>query len=384
MSDANITKLLYAAEGTFGETPDLLSTLKEIRFVSEDLIHAKETVISEEIRSDRSRTELIEVGIGMEGSINTELSLVQYNDFILAALMASAWSNETYGGATTDITGGNTLTLTVGTFSTTIQGAKYVKLSGLTASAEDGIYRIISCSSTVMVIDGTLTNAVGESNSYEVNYARNGITHSSFLIEKQFLSLATPQYVACLGAAVNELNIELEARSRALMSFAYMGTEQRSGTATYGDGSPTAPASNPILNTTSHVGGLRWDSAAFASNVMSLSLTLNNNLRDRPAISRETTLEHGKGTIDLTGTLTAYFEDGSLLADFIAHTDRELLVPLIDSAGDLMSIHLPRIQFPAGNPVIEGINSDVMVPLEFQATLDSAVGYIIQIDQLEA
>lgn len=382
MSDANITKLLFAAESSFGETPDTLSTLQELRFVAEALNHNKETVISEEIRADRSRTELIEVGKGAEGNVDVELSVEQYNDFILAALMASAWTTETYAAGTTTITAGNTLTLTAGAFTTTVQNAKYVKLAGLTASSEDGIYQIVSCSATVMVISGTLTNAVGETNSYEVKYARNGVTHKSFLVEKQFLSLTTPHYVGCLGMAVNEWSIELEARARALSSFGFMGTQHLEGTATYGDGSPTAPSTQPILNTTGNVGGLLWDGAAFSANVMSLSLNLLNNLRDRPAISRETTLVHGKGTIDLTGTISAYFEDGSLLDDFIEHTDRELFIPLIDSAGDVMSIHMPRIQFPNGNPNIEGINSDVMIPLEFQATLDASAGYIIQVDQL--
>jgi len=384
MSDANITKLLFSTESAFGETPDLGETLQEIRFTGESLAHEKQTVASEEIRSDRSITDLTEVGTAMAGAINVELSLTQYNPFILGALMASAWTSETYAAGTTTITLGTTLTLTAGAFTAAVQGAKYVKLAGLTVSAEDGIYPVVSCSATVMVITGTLTNAVGETNSYQVNYARNGVTATSFLIEKQFLSLDTPHFVACLGSTVNEWTIELEARARALSTFSFMGTKQLEGAATYGDGSPDTPSTNPILNATSNVGGLLWNGSAFASNVMSLSFAMNNNLRDRPRISSEVTLEHGKGTINLTGTINAYFDDDTLLSAFIDHSNAELLVPLVDADGNTMSIHLPKIQFSNGNPEIEAINTDVMVDLEFQATLDTTAGYIIQVDQLDA
>jgi hypothetical protein len=49
-----------------------------------------------------------------------------------------------------------------------------------------------------------------------------------------------------------------------------------------------------------------------------------------------------------------------------------------------MSIHLPHLEFPSGFPSIEGINTDVMMPLDFNATFNPTIGYTIQIDQLDA
>jgi len=388
MSDANLTKVLYAPETAFAETPDLGSTLQELRFTSESLAHVKETVVSEEIRADRARADLIQVGLSAEGSVDVESILTAYNDLILAALLASAWTTGQDTGLTlTSDIATNTITATAGTFSTATQAAKLVKIAGMTDPALNRVYTIVSATSTVLtVVPGQITvdEVATASCTADYKYARNGTTLSSFLIEKQFSGITPAHYVAMIGAVVNEFSMSLEARAVAQMSFGFMGARLIESTATHGDGSPTGPSTNPILNTTANVATLFYDGAALGANVMSFEMALNNNLRERPAIAKLFTLEHGKGTIDLTGTLNTYFEDATLLQAFLDHDSAALLVPLFDANGNGMTVFLPEIKFPAGSPVAEGINTDVMLPIEFQALLDAALGYVIQIDQLDA
>jgi hypothetical protein len=388
MSDANLTKLLFAAEAAFAETPDLASTLQELRFTSESLAHTKETVVSEEIRSDRARADLVQVGLSAEGSIETEMILGAYNDLILAALLASAWTTGQDTGLTltSDITG-QTFTATVGTFSSATQAAKLIKIAGMTAPALNRVYTVVSCTSTVLTVaDGQITVDEGPTASAtaDYKYARNGTTLSTFLLEKQFMGVSPAHYVAMIGGVVNELGINLEARAIASMSIGLMGARLLDSAATFGDGSPTGVSSNKILNTTENVATLYVDGVALTANVMTFDMALNNNLRERPAIANLFTLEHGKGTIDLTGTLDTYFEDAALLTAFLDHDSAEVLVPLYDADGNAMTIHLPEIKFINGSPQAEGINTDVMLPLEYQALLDAALGYVVQIDQIDA
>ena len=94
MSDANLTKVLFAAESSFGVLPTT-PTLQELRFLSSSLAHDKLTAMSDEIRSDRARSRLIEVGKNAAGALETEFIVGAYNTLILNALMANGWTTGT-------------------------------------------------------------------------------------------------------------------------------------------------------------------------------------------------------------------------------------------------------------------------------------------------
>lgn len=383
MSDANLTKLLFKKETTFGVVPAGNPKFQELRFLSSGLSHSKLTVMSDEIRSDRARSDLIQVGKDAAGPVETEFICGAYDDFILAALLAQSWTtgSVTMAGTTTSAGGVTWFTRASGTFSAALKGAKYVWINSIYA-ANDGIKRVVSCTDTVLTWAGDGSNQT-ETISVTYKYARNGVYLDSFSLEQQYLSLATPHYIALLGMVVNQWSLNMEAQARVLQTFDFLGTKAVSDDATVGDGSPTDPSTRYICNTTGNIGGLIWDNAAFTSNVMSFTMALNNNLRNRPAISSETTLKHGKGRCEPNGTLNCYFESAALWESFLAHTAASLLLPIIDPDGNLCSIHMPHLEFPSGFPTITGINSDVMLPLEYNATYDDTLRYVIQVDRLD-
>jgi hypothetical protein len=175
----------------------------------------------------------------------------------------------------------------------------------------------------------------------------------------------------------------MEAQARVMQTFQFMGTQAALADATAGDGSPQAHSTREICNTTGNVGGLMLDDASFVASVMSFDMTLGNNLRNRPAIGRETTLSHGRGRSAPDGTLNAYFTDTTILEKFLDHESAALLVPIVDVAGNLLSVFLPNIEFPDGWPTVEGIDTDLMLAATFNATLHTTLGYAIQVDQLD-
>lgn len=389
MSDANLTKIVYGQEAEFGVVPASPPTLQEVRFLSSGLSHEKLTEMSQEIRSDRARSKLIEVGKNAAGPLATEFIVGAYNPLVLAALMAAAWvTGEATVTATTSLQATTiTLTATAGTFPAAAQLAKFVIMSGPASETYQGIKRVVSMSSTVLVFprpSGIIAGFVGQEVTVEWNYARNGVTHRSFMVEQQYLGLDPDYYATFLGAAVNQWTVTMEAQARVLQTFQFMATQALVGTSSQGDGSPTAHSTRSICNTTGNIGGLIWDGEAFASNVAAFDFTLGNNLRNRPAISRETTLVHGKGRSEPDGTLSTYFEDPSLLEKFVEHEEASLLLPIIDPDGNLHSFHFPHLEFPEGFPTIEGVNTDVMLDLAFNATIHEELGYIVQVDQLDA
>lgn len=389
MSEANLTKVLYTPM-TFDVQPS--AQLREVRFISSGLDHEKLTVMSEEIRADRARSQLIKVGENAAGPLGMEFIVGENNYWTLSALQDEQWRE----GADIVIadsalgTGVITITATAGTFGAALQGAKYVRLtqsSGSPHAAYNGIKRLISASDTQLVIErpsGAIPLMSGVTLSVAYKYARNGRTKHYSMIEHQYLGLATPAYAQFMSQLVDQWTLTMDAQARIMQTFQFSGTNAVLGAATAGVGEPMAHSTRPICNTTGNVSGLVLNDGLLVAPVLSMNFTLGNNLRNRPALGRETTLIHGTGRSAPDGTLNAYFDDTDLLEKFLNHESVALMVPIMDAQGNLQSVFMPHIEFADGWPTIDGIDTDLMLNEAFNATAHPTLGYAIQVDQLDA
>lgn len=93
MVDSSQTRLAYIEESTYGSTPSTPTFLVQ-RFVSESLNANIENAVSNEIRSDRNVTDMIQVGANAGGDVDIELSYGSFDDW-LESLMFSSWSTNT-------------------------------------------------------------------------------------------------------------------------------------------------------------------------------------------------------------------------------------------------------------------------------------------------
>jgi len=100
MASTSETRLAYIAETAYGTTPSS-PTWQELRFNSESLVPNIENVQSDEIRSDRNVSDLIQVGSSAGGDINFELSYGTFDDF-LESLMYSTWDSNVLVNGTTE------------------------------------------------------------------------------------------------------------------------------------------------------------------------------------------------------------------------------------------------------------------------------------------
>ena len=93
MSATNLMALRYIKEVTYGTTP-ATPALSVVRYTGESLTYGIENVVSNEIRSDRNQTALIQSSAQSSGDIQFEFSYASFDDFIAGAL-ASTWSGTT-------------------------------------------------------------------------------------------------------------------------------------------------------------------------------------------------------------------------------------------------------------------------------------------------
>ena len=90
MAIADQVKLAYVVETSYAA--GMGGAFQELRYVSEDFGQDTSTKRSAEIRSDRQTENVIRTSIGATGTLNAELSLNTFNDFILSAVCDTAWA----------------------------------------------------------------------------------------------------------------------------------------------------------------------------------------------------------------------------------------------------------------------------------------------------
>ena len=103
MADTNDAQLSYIEETTFGTTPS--SALTDLRITSESFGHNITNTQSNEIRSDRQVTDLIQVDAEAAGGYNFELSYGTPPDNLLEGALMTTFGAAASGGAGVNYTG---------------------------------------------------------------------------------------------------------------------------------------------------------------------------------------------------------------------------------------------------------------------------------------
>lgn len=385
-SNASQVILLIAQEASFAAVPDQSATLRRLRFTSlGGPGHEKIVARSAQIRGDRNKGDLIEVGKSAKRELSCEFSCQTFDDLILAALMDADWRTGVEVVQATASASAQTVTATSGTFSAALRQAKWVKLAGFSNTANNGNKRLLSATSSVLTVaPGSLVaDQAGADILAAYRYCRNGITRRSFLIEEQHRDTAPAMFLALVGIEVDRWRLIAAERSRLMQSFDLEGARGFEAESSFGNGTPVEPNSAKVCNTSNNLGIISVNGTEIAS-VISFELNLENGLRKRPAVTRETTLQHGSNWCSPDGKLTAYFETPELYRAFLNHADVELLLPIKDADGNVSSIHLPCVKLTTGVQGLEGADADVILALDFEGQFSTTAGYSVQVDSLDA
>ncbi len=99
-ASASAVQVGYIIESTWGTTP--ASAVQYFRATSSSIKPVKNTVSSDELRADGQVTDMVRVGGSGTASFGFELSYGNLDDFLMAAVRASAWTADTgLAGAST-------------------------------------------------------------------------------------------------------------------------------------------------------------------------------------------------------------------------------------------------------------------------------------------
>lgn len=398
MSDSNRLSLLFVEESTFGVTPST-PAMGAMRFTSESLRQETQTTTSNEINATRQRTDVVRTDASAAGDIGWELfapsgatpnNPINQNDAMFqAALLSSAWT------AAVTVTG-TTLSASVSdnSFNDSANGfgsitvGSWVRVTGFSIASNNGIFKVLSKPNAGKIIVGGLNAVANETAGTSRTILQfpeitNGTTFRSFTIEKRFLDL-TNEFAYLRGLAINSMSLNYQKGSIVTGSFGTIGTRETSGTATLAN-SVVAALTTDVLNTVD-------DQLYFAENMIAgandfditaFSFQLNNNLRAQTECGTLGAVSMGVGSVDITGSVTAYFKNKTILDRYLnfANSSLHLVLQRNGTTGGWI-FDLPRVKFTNGQRVGGGLNQDIMAELQFTAFRNSTEDKTIRIARM--
>lgn len=382
-ASSNTTALRYVAESTFGVTPTS-PTLQELRYTGESLNFNIQNVTSNEVRSDRSTSDLVQTGADTSGDIQIELSATSYDDFIAASIGASlTWSSAITIAPTSIAAASSTNTYTiVGAVTTGLVAGQWVKLGGFTNAANNGYKKVLTIpSSTTFTVAQTLTteSAVTGATLVVSQYVRNGANYTSFTIQKDLsLDGVNHVYFSFAGMRVGGMSLNFATGSILTGSFSFMGLAQTTSTTQISGATVNAATSTNVMNAVGNITNIFFDNAPSTSSFANLTLDIKGNLRAQDAIGSLGHVGIALGRMAITGSTKIYFDSKTLYDKFLAATEFAYAFAVQDANNKAFVFDLPRVKFSSGSVVSSGLDQDIVFDANFEALRSSgASGFMV-------
>lgn len=390
MSDTNRAQLAFVKEVTYGVTPN--SALQIMRQSGETLGQDTQTVVSNEIRSDRQIPNIVRVGADAKGDFSLELSATTHDEFMLAALQSAGWSTpvtQTIANLTV-AAGANQYTITRASGSFITDGYavnQWVRISNFVNAANNGYGKISVLTATVMTIVGNYNAAAGNANGVNevlaaggnINMgaqAVNGTTLSSYSFERKYTDLSN-EFAAITGACINTAGFDISVGQIVKMAVGIMAQKEASASATIGNGSYTNPSTTDVMSATNDVFMVMENLGKF--DVTKVGININNNLRFRNQVASLNPISIGAGTCVVDGSLSAYFTSKTIIDKCLNFTSTNLVIIVRDAANNAYLIELPEIKVTNAKRNSPAQNQDIMADLTIAAFRDPSEGITIRI-----
>lgn len=215
--------------------------------------------------------------------------------------------------------------------------------------------------------------------TWTADVLKAGTIRRSFTLERFFgdIQSADKPYHRFTGVEFNTLQLQINANAMVTGTIGVVGKDMVTAStaitgATYAPISTTSPLD-------SFTGTLNENGVPIAV-ITEIQLNLDNGLDPRFVVGSKTTLRPSIGRSNVSGQITAYFENSLLLDKFINETESSILFNLPDGAGNNLKFILPRIKYNGGQPDVQG-EGPITLSMPFQALLDPATSTNIIIER---
>lgn len=385
MADGSRHSMRLVAEATYGTTP-ATPPFTPIRHTGTTLGLSKESLQSEEIRNDRQIADFRHGARQVGGDISVELSCFSF-DIILEALLGGTWTPVATTGAQSLSASVGGFARAAGSFITDgITNGMVITSSGFASAGNNGRFRVTTASALTLVVvplDGqtmAIDVAAAARTLSSINAAlKAGTTRRSFTVERFFGDIASVDkpYHRFTGVEFNTMQFAINANAMVTGTFGVVGKDLTTDTAIAAGATYANPTTTSPLD--SFTGTLEENATVIAV-ITEIQLNLDNGLDPRFVVGSKTTIRPSIGRSNVSGNITAYFENSLLLDKFINETESKIKFTLPDGLGNKINVTLPRLKYNGGQPDVQG-DGPITMSLPFQALLDSVTSTNIIIDR---
>ena len=444
LQSTNRVAIAKCRETTFGVTP-ATPAFKALRETSSSLAANPQTIVSNEIRSDRQVTDLILVGYQAGGDIAGELSFAASDDDLEEALQGTWSSNPLITVVTldTEISDVATAVLTVASaLGSAFKAGMLALLQGFTTAANNIVARVVSSTTTSITLTSTLLDlttlglhvgqwfkiggtaaasffATAANNDwvrisaiaaaklsldrvpagwtadtgtavllqcFVGDFLINASTERSNTIERQYLDHSPVTYEYLRGQALDKMAFSAQAQQIATYTKTYVGSDIDTETSRFAGATDVAAPTRAPLNTSSNVGRIGFDGSVVATPnfVKSATWDFTNNLRRQTAVGSLGAVGIGNGEFAVTGQLDTYFGSKAILDKIVNNTLTSFDIRLGRSDGnkETLVFDFPSIKLASGSPAVSGKNADVMLQCGFTAFMDATLLYTVSVQRV--
>jgi hypothetical protein len=374
-------------EVTWATAPGATSA-RLLRRVSSDLKLVKNSYGSNEVRADQQKATFRHGTRRVEGGINGELSCGTYYDLMAAAVRKDFAAVTTITGMSITIAGsGPTYTVTRSAGDFLAGGIKQGMVVALTAGTFNvnnlnkrlfvvnvtaTVLTVIPAGNGTMTAEGPIASASLAVPGKYTYMPATGHTNDSFYIEHWFSDVAVSHRYA--GCRVNTMALALPPSGLNTVQFGFLGKDRTRDTTAYYT-TPTAESAN---DSTAAISGVLYLNGSADATLTNLSLNVNNNRSVAEVVGSNVTPEVFAGPMDVTGNLTALFENDTIQALLDNESEFSILGCFwqsSDATSEAMTFALPRVKL-AGADLDDG--AQLNQSCELTALIPSTGGSGIQ------
>lgn len=375
MANGSRHSMRYVAETVYGQTP-ATPAFKMIRHTGTNIGLTKNTLQSEELRSDRQIADFRHGTRQVGGEIAVELSYGSFDD-ALEALLCGTWVPNATTGAQSLSAAVGSFARAAGSFITDGLAVNDIIISsGFAIAGNNGRFRITALTAT----SATVTPLEGQTMAVDAAAAgrtlgtlraklKAGTTRRSFSVLRHFEDLGAGQkpYHLFTGVEYNTLKLSVSTEAIVKATFGVVGKDLALAEA--------APTGSTYAAATTTAGmdsftGVLTEGGSQIAIVTEIELTLENGIEPRFVIGSKNTIRPSIGRSVVTGQITAYFEDATLLEKFINEASSSLEFELGDGT-NTYTFSVPKLKYTGGQPDVQG-EGPILLTMPFQAVLNAA------------
>lgn len=199
------------------------------------------------------------------------------------------------------------------------------------------------------------------------DFIKVGTTLKSFTIEDYAADI--DQHRLFTGMSVSQANFSIQPNQMVTTTFSFVGKGMSTGASEKTIDSATINAPFDSYSGAITLGDNGGALSALTS-ITSIDFTINNSLNPTFVVGNDTTPQLEYGRAEVEGTITAYFEDASLITRFLNETESAFDVSVQDPSSNEYKFFFPRVKFNGASIPVQNPQSRI-ITIPFVALYDT-------------